>query len=55
MVVEYERWSAIRDDWPNLNRFKEENLKLGSPREGYMLISELAEEAIQFILEKNDQ
>ncbi|MCC5905436.1 MAG: SGNH/GDSL hydrolase family protein [Balneolaceae bacterium] len=34
MAVEYERWSAIRDDWPNLNRFKEENLTLGPPREG---------------------
>jgi lysophospholipase L1-like esterase len=34
MAVEYERWSAIHDDWPNLNRFKEENLKLGPPREG---------------------
>jgi lysophospholipase L1-like esterase len=31
---EYERWSAIRDDWANLNRFKEENRELGAPGEG---------------------
>lgn len=34
IMAEYERWSGIRDDWPNLNRFREANDKLAPPAEG---------------------
>lgn len=31
MTQEYDKWSRIKDDWPNLNRYREANEKLGLP------------------------
>lgn len=34
VIEDYERWSAIRDDWANLNRYREANIDAGLPNEG---------------------
>lgn len=31
IIKEYEAWTGMRDDWPNLNKYREENEKLGPP------------------------
>jgi lysophospholipase L1-like esterase len=31
IINEYNRWSSIRDDWPNLGRYREANAKLSVP------------------------
>ncbi|MEX2402819.1 MAG: SGNH/GDSL hydrolase family protein [Balneolales bacterium] len=34
ILEEYERWSGMRDDWPNLSNYREANQQLGLPEEG---------------------
>ena len=34
ILKEYKRWSSVRDDWPNLARYSEDNSKLQSPAPG---------------------
>ena len=34
ILEEYEQWSELRDDWPNLNRYRQANKQLGPPKEG---------------------
>ena len=34
ILEEYEQWSAMKDDWPNLNRYRQANLELGQPGTG---------------------
>lgn len=34
IINEYKTWSEMRDDWPNLNRYRKENATLKPPAEG---------------------
>ncbi|TVQ03380.1 MAG: acylhydrolase [Balneolaceae bacterium] len=34
IMQEYEQWSATRDDWANLNRYRDANKAAGLPKEG---------------------
>lgn len=34
MSREYEEWTKYKDDWPNLNRYRDSNQKVGLPKPG---------------------